>query len=316
MIFQAYLNFANLSNFVIADLDLPDNALDLPSDELRSVSHDAVMKHLPKSSYKVLSDVIVSGIREKVDLGPLPTPAWLLDEHTKTIFPGHHRLMGNLHSYHWSLFFQSLFSHLWKLPGPWLVNSNGQGFPQSMLDVAQQKSIPFGGKTIPLEDLIPTPWLFNMQHRRVPLGLFPPSICENNMHNFVEFTPQACNLLPARTHPAFYIALYEFWMYLHKQPIWAHVHSQMMVDSNRIASDFSFEQHMSIGLACSTFRWGWWSLLNNIFAPSSRALAILQQYYPDCQVNGYISPRPTNLEMDATLVSPVPRLRVLQSVYF
>lgn len=317
MNFHAYLSLpVNFAPMIVADIALPKAAMDLPSDELRSLTHAAVLSGIPKKDHHYFNNFTLNGIREKRKTAPSPTPAWMTDDHTKTIFAQPSRLLGTPNDYQWQMFFTSLFSKSWTSEAPFSLNEHNQGFPVVAPKRGPSLVAFFGKKQVPLDDFVPEGWTIAWQGHNTQLGLFQPSIVSKDMHNFVEFSPQASQLLSARTHPLFYVALYEFWVYLNTLPIWAHVTSPTIVEGNRITSEFSAENQMAIGLACSTFRWGWWSLMSNMFAPHSRELAMLQQYYPDCFAGGQLLPKPTNWGMDPTLATLPPRLRVLHDPYY
>lgn len=318
MKFYVYITPSSLHRQLVTEVDLPTNSIGLPSEQLAELVRATIAPITPTgpSAKSVLfNDFTVDGLREKGRVADVPIPAWLNHADTRSIFEGHHPMVGPVKDFLWREFFNSLFGRHWLRQKEWVVNDQNLGYP--VLDLSEHSALDakFGTGKARLRDHLPPQWTVMSGHNQGHLSTCHPGVLNDSMAAFLEFSPRSSNLFPARTHPLFYVALYEFWAYLSTQPIWAHPSSMQLVDGNMETAEFNAQTMLSLGLAASTNRWGWWALLSHIFAPRSRALDILAQYHPECYIHGHLSPRPENLELDETLASPPPRLRILNNPY-
>ena len=305
MKYHVYIWLETLSRQLATSIDLPDDAMALTNSELNGLIRTQVDPIALGDAFK---DYRIDGLREHDDLPPPPPPAWLVQDDTKNAFPNHHPIFGSALHYQWSQFLGTLLSNKWADTRDWIVGPSGLGYPNIPTQV-EKSYVPYRRKHAPLVEEVPSPWQLMPNLGQGHLGLHHPSIVVPNLTPFLSLRA-AKPLFPAQTHPLFCVALYEFWKYLHAQPLWAYLPSSSIITDNRTNADWTPETMMGLGLSASVFRWGWWSMLNHAFPPHSRALDILMQHYPDSHSNGDINPCPLGMELSPELCTFPPKLRI------
>lgn len=314
MKFHVYITPTELHRQLTTVVDLPPAVLDLPKRDLVDLVRATIEPFTPCGKTELFKDYTVDGLREKGRVADVPMPAWLSDEFTSTFIRGHHPMVGPLNDFLWAEFLECLLNHQWLKPREWKTNSQNLGFPVLSLTTDSIMRATFGASNTKLRGHLPTQWTAMTMHNQGHLGLAHPGVINRSMTEFIQISSTRSHIFPARTHPLFYVALYEFWQYLNQQPVWAHLAPASLVDVKRDTCEFSAQSLLSLGLNASTFRWGWWALLSHVFAPRSRALDILVQYYPDCYDRIQFSPRPSGIYF-TDIVAPPPRLRILNDPY-
>ena len=313
MKYHVYITPVELEHQLTTVLDLPAGTIELPTAPLKTLIQKTIAALTASDKTGLFEDISIDGLREKSKIEAVPTPAWLSDVTTATFITGHQAARGSLHDFLWSEFLNSLLPGHWTHQHRWKVNEKGQGFPVLDFSNLHDTDADFCQTKKQLRSDIPPGWHVLPGGNQAHLNVVHPGLLTANMELFLETTALKSNIFPARTHPIFYVALYEFWQYLCPQPLWAHLPPFVMVDTNLETSEFSPQSLVSLGLAGATSRWSWWTLLSHVFAPRSRALDILVKHYPDCYNNGMLHPRPIGMSM--CLGSAPPRLRVLRDPY-
>ena len=318
MKYYVYITPSELHRQLTCTVDLAKNAIELPSAELEELIRSTIAPFTPLNTTtknNLFKAFTVDGMREVGRTGLLPTPAWLGSEETKDAIVGHQPMLGSINEFLWSEFLSSVLSRRWPRENEWAVNAQGLGYPRLNNASEAASAATFGENKTPLRQHLPKEWTLFHNQTHAHLCVTHPGLVNASMHDFLEIAPKNTAVFPARTHPLFYVALYEFWKYLCSEPTWAHLSPAIMVDENRDTPDFSAQSLVNFGLGAATCRWGWWSLISHVFAPRSRALDILAQFHPACYEGNQLSPRPSNMEMNTTTASPPPRLRVLNDPY-
>lgn len=315
MQYHVYITPSELNRQLTCTIDLPVDAISKPVAELEDLIRGTIAPFTPGIKHGLFDEFTVDGLREVGRTRPLPTPAWLASDETKNAIEGHHPMVGPLDHFLWSEFLAGVLSRRWTTNRNWKVNTEGLGYPILELTCQNELNATFGPNKTRLRPHLPKEWTLSPSSSQSHLSLTHPGVVSVGMNSFIEIQAHTSNVFPARTHPLFYVALYEFWQYLSTEPAWSHLSPAIMVDENRDTPEFSVQSLVNFGLGAASCRWGWWSLLSHVFAPRSRALDILVQYYPECYEKDQLKPKPSNMEMNTTLASAPPRLRVLHDPY-
>ena len=315
MKFHVYITPSALHRQLTAVVDLPPASIELSTPELDTLIRLTIAPLTPTTKTTLFNEYTVDGLRELGRIGELPTPAWLASAETEHAITGHHAMLGTTKEFLWMEFLNGVLGRKWTQERDWKVNENNLGYP--ILELTNQSSLlaTFGAGKEKLRSHLPNGWSLNFGQTQSHLSVAHPGVVSASMHNYLDMAPGAANVFPARTHPLFYVALYEFWQYLAKEPIWAHLSPSITVDENRTNPEFSKQTILNLGLGAATYRWSWWMFMSHVFSPRSRALDILAKYHPNCYDGHHLMPRPANMEMNATLASVPPRLRVLNDPY-
>ena len=315
MQYHVYITPSELNRQLKAVVDLPPTSIELPARELEDLIRSTIDPFTGATRNILFKDFTVDSLREVGHIGELPTPAWLASPDTEHAITGHHPMVGSLTEFLWFEFLNSVLSRKWNQNREWKVNDKNLGYP--VLELTSQATMlaTYGSQRTKLRTHLPKEWSIFPWNAQSHLSIAPPGVVAVPMQSFLEMVPVASNIFPARTHPLFYVALYEFWQYLCKQPIWAHLAPTIMVDENRETPEFSKQSLINLGIGGATYRWSWWVFMSHVFFPRSKALDILAQYYPHCYSGQHLVPRPESMEMDPALACPPPRLRVLHDPY-
>ncbi len=302
MKYHVYIWLEALSRQLSTSIDLPDHAMDLSNSELNGLIRTQVDPLIALKDYRI------DGLREHDALPPPPPPAWLAYEETKNAFPNHHPIFGDHLHYQWSEFLGSLLGKTWASARDWTLGPDGLGHP-TFPDKIEEGYVPYRKARVHWVDEISTPWILmpNMGHGH--LGMCHPTIAIPNLSRFISPRPGK-PLFSAKTHPSFYVALYEFWAYLQALPLWAYLPSIGVVTDNRYDAKWTPETMLCLGATASTFRWGWWSMLNHAFPANSRALDFLLRHYPKAHSDGSINPSPMGMELNPEFCTVPPKLRI------
>lgn len=315
MKYYVYITPAELHRQLTCTVDLAKSAIELPATELEDLIRSTIAPFTPTTKSTLFKEFTVDGMREAGRTSLLPTPTWLSSEETKDAIVGHHPMLGTMNEFLWSEFLHGVLSRQWPRQNEWRTNAQGLGYPVLNKSSASALDAKFGKNQTLLRPHLPKEWTIFHHQTQAHLCISHPGLVNASMHDFLEIAPKNTAVFPARTHPLFYVALYEFWTYLCAEPTWAHLSPAIMVDENRDTPNFSAQSLVNFGLGAATCRWGWWSLMSHVFAPRSRALDILAQFHPTCYEGNQLAPRPNNMEMNTTTASPPPRLRVLHDPY-
>ncbi len=323
MKYHVYIWLETLGRQLTTTIELPEDSMHWTNAQLNDLIRAQVD---PMAKGAVFNNYRIDGLREHDDLPPPPPPAWLAYADTRSVFPNHHPAFGPQLQYQWSEFLSSVLGHAWGNSQDWKLGAPGFGYPPAS-DEIEKVYIPYRSKRLTLTDEIPHGWCLASSHGQGHLGVCHPSIhvpslfsgistdrnnfsgSPENPVNFISPRPGK-PLFCAQTHPVFYVALYEFWQYLHELPLWAYLPTTSIITDNRNNADWTAQTMLSLGLAASSFRWGWWSMLNHAFPQHSRALDILKQHYPDCHSDGTIAYCPLGMELSPELCVFPPKLRI------
>ena len=301
MQYHVYITPSNLYRQLTTVVELPATAIELPRLDLDTLIRTTIKPLTNTGKTGLFNHFTVDGLREVGRVGELPTPAWLASTDTENAIVGHNAIFGGAHEFLWSVFLDDVLCQRWMQKNDWAINSKHLGYPVLELDYKYNKETSTFGDGHKLCSHTPKGWTLSSADHQGHLSMSHPSIVTLDMHNFLNTSANMKTIFPARTHPLFYVALYEFWKYLSKEPLWAYLPPLNVVKENPDSPEFNQQSLVNFGTFAATYRWSWWLLMSHVFSPRSRALDILVEHYPQCYEHNILMPHPIKIQLSGSV---------------